>query len=167
MNSGNNEETLARRIQELEAQAERLQIRLNEREHQTDTTFPGLPQEIIQELEEASYPELEESFRVFRRDITRYDGGIWTRQGAVNKIYIGELKKARVEAFGTVQAKYKDAERLRGAARAASDIFQAIQHILTRGGSDEDEEDLHQVMEKARRLAVYGFATSKQQDREA
>ena len=161
-------EEYERRIIELEALASQLKIRLeaNERSERRSEN-PELPGEIWQELDESTAVELEEKFRVFKRDLQRYQGATWTQPGAVNKRFIGELKRATVEANALVQAKYKDADRVRQAARAAAEIFEDIKNILEQRDNLDVELELQATMEKTRRLAVYGFGTAKKQEREA
>ena len=104
----------SQKIQELEALARSLQVRLNERECSDNARQdrPPLPEEIWKELEQSSTTELEESFRIFKRDLSKYDSGNWTRSGAINKGFINDLKKATVEANQAIQAKYKEADRM-------------------------------------------------------
>ncbi|OBZ81320.1 hypothetical protein A0J61_10632 [Choanephora cucurbitarum] len=44
-------------------------------------------------------------------------------------------------------------------AKGGSEIFQDLHHLIERGGGDEGE--ILQIMKKARRLSVYGFASAK------
>ncbi|KAG1031582.1 hypothetical protein G6F43_013924 [Rhizopus delemar] len=121
----------------------------------------GLPDEILQDLEESSKKELQHNVQRYQRDAVRYDGGQWTKGGAINKVFIPDYKKYNVDSHQFITNKYKDAERLRIAARGGADIFQDLQALIERGGSGEEE--IRQIMEKIRRLSVYAFACTSRQ----
>ena len=169
MNQNRNNEDYERRIQELEILASQLQIKIaaTERAERNRQENPELPQEIWQDLEESSAVDLEEKFRVFKRDLVCYQGDNWTQPGAVNRRFIGELKRSTMDVYASIQAKYKDADRLRQTARAAAEIFADIKNILEQRDNVDVEAKLQDTMEKTRRLAVYGFGTVKRQEREA
>ncbi|KAI9271583.1 hypothetical protein BDA99DRAFT_418980, partial [Phascolomyces articulosus] len=118
-----------------------------------------LPSAIKDELDSSTIQELDENIKIFKRELLKYEGERWTRPGAVNKPYVQELKKTNLEAYPAIQARYKGADRIRITARVATKIFEDIPTIVERGESARDEEDLLRTIEKARRLAVYGFAT--------
>ena len=142
-----------------------LSKKLNEREERADhNDRPELPEELYQEMEHSSSAELKGKLKKFAKDTIKYDGGKWTRSGAVNKLFLPELRKYNVDASQTVAAIYKGADRLRTAARSATEIYNDLQYIIEEGGQ---EEDMRQILEKVRRLAVYGFATGKELDGDA
>ncbi|OBZ80489.1 hypothetical protein A0J61_11462 [Choanephora cucurbitarum] len=101
----------------------------------------------------------------FQREVLRYEGGQWTKEGPINKIFILYCKKYNIDSYQFILNKYKDAEKLTSMAKGGSEIFQDLQHLIERGGGDEDE--ILQIMKKARRLSVYGFASAKAIDNDA
>jgi hypothetical protein len=119
-----------------------------------------LPPEILEDLEEASAKELNSNINRFTRDLPKYDGGKWTKQGAANPIFVKEYQESKINSLQLINSKYKDAEKLRNAGRAATELFQELR-------SAEVEADIVNIMERTRRLAVYAFACSKQMDNEA
>lgn len=126
-----------------------------------------LPEEIHQDLEETTSKERKANIKRYVNDALHYDGGNWTRSGAVNKVFVQELRNTKVEALQAIQQKFKDADRIRIAARGATEIYEELQFILTREGGEDDGERLSDLVEKVRRLAVYGYATGKAMDNEA
>jgi hypothetical protein len=86
----------------------------------------NLPGEILEDLEESSKKELQSNVQKFNRECLKYEGGQWTRSGAINKVFISDLKKYNVDSFQFINHKYKHAERLRTAARVSTEIFQAL-----------------------------------------
>lgn len=126
-----------------------------------------LPQEIYEEMEQSSKTELHNNLKKYARDVQQYDGGDWTTAETINKGFISELKKYNVDTHQVVSYKYKDADRLRTAARGATEIFEELKFIADRGGDPSDEEAVVRCIEKLRRLAIFGFATAKKIDQEA
>ena len=66
-----------------------------------ETTFP-LPSEILFDLEglpDNPSPEL----RRFQRELAKYDGGQWTRTGAINPILTPRLRRNTVDLYTVVQ----------------------------------------------------------------
>ncbi|OBZ80931.1 hypothetical protein A0J61_11020 [Choanephora cucurbitarum] len=104
-----------------------------------------LPEEILQDLEESSKKELAQNMQRFQREVLRYEGGQWTKGGAINKVFIPDYKNTTLTAINLSSTN--------------------LQHLIERGGGDEDE--ILQIMEKARRLSVYGFASAKAIDNDA
>ncbi|KAG2190635.1 hypothetical protein INT47_008410, partial [Mucor saturninus] len=100
----------------------------------------------------------------FAKDTIRYEGGKWTKSGAVNKMFAPELRKFTVDATQTVAAIHKGADRLRTASRAAAEIYSDVQWIINEG---ESEQNMQHILEKVKRLTIYGFATSKELDGDA
>ncbi|KAI8640181.1 hypothetical protein BD408DRAFT_434511 [Parasitella parasitica] len=106
-----------------------------------------LPTQIISELEESTSSELRSKLKQFHKDTLKYEGGKWTRSGAINRIFLSELKKQRLDATQTINAFYKGADRLRTTEKACAEIFADFQHIIEQG--------------------VYSFATGKELDQDA
>ncbi|KAL0146315.1 hypothetical protein V8B55DRAFT_1571058, partial [Mucor lusitanicus] len=124
----------------------------------------NLPEEILQELEEPFSFELKAKLKKFGRDTLKYDGGRWTQSGAINRVFLSELRKQHVDATQPIHALYKGADRLRTAAKASTEIYSDFQHIIENGGSQEEMEI---VLQQIKRLAVYTFATGKELDKDA
>ncbi|CEG72841.1 hypothetical protein RMATCC62417_08326 [Rhizopus microsporus] len=131
------------------------------------STEYALPSEILEDLEESSSKELRTNTQKFTKEALQYDGGKWTKSGAVNKMFVQELKNAKMDAYQLIQRRFKDGDRLRIAARGATEVFEEIKFVVERGGGDNDSELLEQVLEKVRRLAIYAFAAGKSIDNEA
>ena len=122
------------------------------------STEYALPSEILEDLEESSSKELRTNTQKFTKEALQYDGGKWTKSGAINKMFVQELKNAKMDAYQSIQQRFKDGDRLRVAARGATEIFEEIKFVVERGGGENDSELLEQVLEKVRRLAIYAFA---------
>ncbi|KAG1468434.1 hypothetical protein G6F56_003831 [Rhizopus delemar] len=114
-----------------------------------------LPTEIFEDLETTPKNELTNNIKRFQKSTIQHDGGNWSKSGGTNKIFIPDLKKFNLDAFTVVGYRYKDAERLRTAGKAAAEIFQDLKFVLERGGSEQDEEQLTDILEKIRRLSVF------------
>ena len=103
-------------------------------------------------LEESLKKELAKNMQHFQRDVLRYEGGQWTKGRTINKISIPDHKKCNTGSYQFIVNKYKDSEKIRSMTKGGSEIFQDLQHLVERGGGDEDE--ILRTMEKARRLSV-------------
>lgn len=118
-------------------------------------------------MEDTSAIDLRYNTTKYQKDVQQYDGGNWTKQGTINQVFIKDLKKHQVETYSVVQQLYKHSEKLRVAARAATEVFSDIQFLLERGGDPSDGDILGGISEKARRLAVYSFASGRTINQEA
>lgn len=123
-----------------------------------------LPEDIFKELEDTTNSELKSKLKKFGRDAPNYNGGRWTQSGAIHKLFSSELKKQQVDATQTINAFYKGTDRLRTSARASTEIYSDLEHILLNGGT---EEEMNNLLQKVRRLAIYSFATGKELDQDA
>ncbi|KAG0166775.1 hypothetical protein DFQ30_006795 [Apophysomyces sp. BC1015] len=85
----------------------------------------------------------------------------------INKRFHNDLRKFNVDSLQVVSGRYKDADRMRTAARGATEVFEALTFIATRGGDPSDEEIVLQCIEKLRRLAIYCFVSEKRMNQEA
>ncbi|KAG1455997.1 hypothetical protein G6F56_006934 [Rhizopus delemar] len=134
---------------------------------------PELLQQLLVALDQQRQPQEQQTMDKFATfDLPREKNSrIWTSlpkkssRGAINKVFTQDYKKYNVDSYQFISNKYKDADRLRVAARGGADIFQDLQALISRGGAGEEE--ISQIMEKARRLSVYAFASSKTIDNEA
>ncbi|CEG64697.1 hypothetical protein RMATCC62417_16534 [Rhizopus microsporus] len=97
---------------------------------------------------ESSSKKLWTNTQKFTKEALQYDGGKWTKSDAVNKMFVQELKNAKMDAYQSIQQRLKDGDRLRVAARGAIEVFEEIKFVV-------------------RRLVIYAFAASKSIDNEA
>jgi hypothetical protein len=123
-----------------------------------------LPEEILEDLEDSSKAQLNTNLKKFQRKAIHYEGGRWFKSGAINKIFIQDLKKTNLNVFTVADYKYKDAERHRTAGKAAAEIYQDLKACVEGIGQ---EGPLQDILEKVKRLSVYGYASSKIIDAEA
>ena len=154
-------ELTAEQIQELPELSRRLKER-EERAERNDR--PELPNEILEELDTFANSELKNKLKKLAKGTIKYEGGRWTKSGAINKLFAPEFRKYQVEATQTVAAYHKGADRLRTTARAATEIFNDLQYVIEEGG---EEKDMRNILEKARRLTIYAYATGKVLDGDA
>ncbi|KAI8881649.1 hypothetical protein K501DRAFT_274423 [Backusella circina FSU 941] len=103
----------------------------------------------------------------FKRSIPKYNNGDWNTPESTNPNFVNQLKKWKIDSLQLVSTIYKLTENTRIRARAAAEIYESLQYITERGMQQEDAELYHNTMEKARRLAVFGFGTAKQQESKA
>ncbi|KAG1170846.1 hypothetical protein G6F70_007398 [Rhizopus microsporus] len=108
-----------------------------ERDRRERNSCPLLD-EILEDMEDTPQIELQANIKKFQREI-----------------------KFNVDAHTVVGYKYKDAERLRTAGKAVTEIFQDIKFVIDRGGSEEHFQKLSEILEKVRRLSVYGYVRGK------
>ena len=80
---------------------------------------------------------------------------------------VQEIKNAKMDAYQSIQQRFKYGDRLRAVARRATEVFEEIKFAVECLGGDDDSELLEQALEKVRRLAIYAFAASKWIDNEA
>jgi hypothetical protein len=92
-----------------------------------------LPSEILEDLEESSSKELRTNTQKFTKEALQYDGGKWTKSGAANKMFIQELKNAKMGAYQSIQQRFNDGDRLRAAARGATEVLEEIKFVVERG----------------------------------
>ncbi|ORE11362.1 hypothetical protein BCV72DRAFT_259524 [Rhizopus microsporus var. microsporus] len=118
-------ENVARNQQTITLTNEQLELLLNEfvskiRTEEADRRQDDnneLPSSILSEMEETPSADMRITIKRYARDIPFYDGGSWTRSEVINKSFVNYLKRYKVGAHSTVSQKYKDADRLRLAAR--------------------------------------------------
>lgn len=127
-----------------------------------------LPVEITNTLEENSRHQLQETFKRYKKDLSRYSNDDWTRAEEINKSLLPKIKQHTVETTQLVSSIYKGSDITRTLGRGATEIFEQLQ-ILGEGeiSSEEAQTVLEEAIESARRLAVFAWAQSKQQDEEA
>ena len=106
--------------------------RIREQDIRGVRTETDLPEEIQAELDETPPSELKQKIKTYARHRNRYNGGRWTQSGAVNKVLLPEIKKYQVEVTQAIGAFHKGGDRLHSAARAATKIYEDLQHIIGR-----------------------------------
>jgi hypothetical protein len=126
-----------------------------------------LPQSIYDDLESTSTKDRKSVTAKFIKRLNKYDGGSWTRGGATNKELINELKRCNIDANQLVQQLYKDGEKIRHSACAATELFDDIESILEEDDLDNIKQHLSILQQKCQVLAVYGYSTAKNLDDEA
>jgi hypothetical protein len=126
-----------------------------------------LPREILDDLETTTAKERKARDNRFVKDLLAYEGGTWTKGGITNKQLVPELRRGTVEAYQLISSKYKDGDKLRYSAQAATEIFDDIQQIFNSDDQSQLERNLQAIQEKCRQLAIYGFSQAKGLDLEA
>ena len=146
-------------------------FRLEEMSRRETRDREEVPPEIFEELENSPKIDLSNNLKKFAKDTKRFEGGEWTAAETINKGFIPDLKKYTIDSLQAVSYKYKDADRLRVAGHAATEIFRELQFITNneeeRAERVSDEEIILTCIEKLRRLAIFSYATSKRIDQEA
>ncbi|CEI97721.1 hypothetical protein G6F70_007142 [Rhizopus microsporus] len=71
-----------------------------------------LPSEILEDLEGSSSKEFRTNPQKFTKEALQYDGGKWTKSGAVNKMFVQELKNVKMDAYQSIQQRFKDGDQL-------------------------------------------------------
>ncbi|KAG2217083.1 hypothetical protein INT45_004072 [Circinella minor] len=158
----NRDEISPEELQELLEIARELKLKANERDRKG---IYELPPQILNDLEETNNRILQDTLKQYSKDLLNYEGKQWTKSGAINKAFSYELKRQNVEATTVIQTKYKDGDRLRQAGRATTEIYEDLEFILDNEQAPTKEE-LENIMEKVRRLAVFNFAMGKTIDNE-
>lgn len=125
-----------------------------------------LPAPIINELEHLNEEDCATLVHKFPKALLYYEGQSWTQCGAINTIFMDRLKRFKMDGKQVVQAKYKDSERLRTAARATTELFEELEDIINNASTDVKEE-LVGFQEKIKQLAIYNFAAAKTIDIDA
>ncbi|KAG0752280.1 hypothetical protein G6F60_011825 [Rhizopus arrhizus] len=122
-----------------------------------------LSEDILEELDQSAKSTIQNNLKRFARETPKIKGRKWTTSETINKDFINDLKRHQVDSFQLINNKYRDAERVRLQARAAASIYDSLKRGFEEGGN---EENFYDSLEHVRRLAVYGFATSKEMDHE-
>jgi hypothetical protein len=126
-----------------------------------------LPTPIFDDLESTTNKERKNNNARFIKKLTRYDGGKWTKGGATNKTIIQELKRSTIDANQLVQQLYKDGEKLRITARAATELYEDISTILEEDNAEITKQQILFLREKCHVLATYSYSIGKEMDDEA
>jgi hypothetical protein len=127
-----------------------------------------IPLDISNELANTPSYQLQENFKKFRRETQRYTLDEWTTPEKINKTILPYLKRHSTETAIVVNTIYKITENTRFQAKAAMEIFEQLQYVLQEATSQaEATAIIDKCREQSRRLAVFGVATAKAQEREA
>ncbi|CEG82791.1 hypothetical protein RMATCC62417_16799 [Rhizopus microsporus] len=95
------------------------------------STEYALPSEILENLEESFSKELRIHTQKFTKEALQSDEGKWTKSGVINKMSAQELKNTKTNAYQSIQQRFKDGDRLRVAARGATEVFEEKQSRLS------------------------------------
>ncbi|KAI9007867.1 hypothetical protein CLU79DRAFT_823969, partial [Phycomyces nitens] len=120
-------ELTSAQITELLELARKLKVQENSRDRLA--TYE-LPQEILDDMETTSRKGLKGNLQRFAKDALTYEGGSWTKGGAINKDFIPELKRSHVDTLTVVQGRYKEADKLRTTASIATEIFDDLKAFI-------------------------------------
>lgn len=127
-----------------------------------------LPLDITTYLEESTPLQIQENFKRFKRELSKYQDEEWTVGEEINKSLIPKLKSYTVDTAQVVTSIYKGSETLRTHGRAATELYEQLS-TLQEGEMSQNEA--HQLLEttreNAKRLAIFAWYQAKQQDEEA
>ncbi|KAG0744670.1 hypothetical protein G6F57_006343 [Rhizopus arrhizus] len=84
-----------------------------------------------------------------------------------NPNFVSRLKEAKLDTLQLVNVIYRLTENTQAQAKAATILHQQLKYIVDRGLQEEDLPIFEESIEQARRLAVYGYGTARQQEQEA
>ncbi|KAG1449360.1 hypothetical protein G6F56_008662 [Rhizopus delemar] len=110
-----------------------------------------IPRQVSEELDNTPTHQLNENFKKFRRETQRFVMGEWTIPEKINKSVASYLKKHSTETAMVV----------------VMEIFEQPQYVLEEVDHDEAKDIINRCREQSRRLAFFGLATAKAQEREA
>ena len=128
----------------------------------------SLPNEIWDDLENTQETAARANITSWLNELPNYEGGKWTKTGSLNKDLHGHVRQHRLDALTIIFQKYRNGDRLRNAGRAATEIYEELASFIQRErNATIDEEDLHRILERVRRLAVFSFTSGKLIDNEA
>ncbi|KAG1446262.1 hypothetical protein G6F46_011352 [Rhizopus delemar] len=142
-----------------------------QREEQRESIYRGiqLPEQIREILDETPTADLKDDIKRFKRNVPKYNHNEWTRTPQINKEFINELKKWKVDTHQVVTSIIKHAEEARFQARTSTEIFEILESIegkCTLEG-EESRQLFFNAMAQASRAAVCGFAHARDLDQEA
>lgn len=127
-----------------------------------------LPVEVVTTLEENSKLQLQEGFKRYKKDLSKYAHDEWTVAEEINKSLLPKLKQHTVETTQLVSSIYKGSEIIRTIGRGATEIFEQLKTIREGEISGEEAHTiLEEAFESAKRLSIFSWAQGKQQDEEA
>jgi polyhydroxyalkanoate synthesis regulator phasin len=127
-----------------------------------------LPLDISAYLEESTQQQLQDNFKRYKRDLSKYHHEEWTVGEEINKSLIPKLKYYTVDTAQVVSTIYKGSDIIRTHGRAATEIYEQLNTIREGEISQEEARQLlDETMESAKRLAIFAWAQARHQDVEA
>lgn len=127
-----------------------------------------LPSSIIEELDHYSKTDsLQKAIQKYKKEIPKYTSEDWITAETNNPNFIGDLKQHKVDSLQYTNLIYKFAETTRIQARAATQIYEKLNFLSTRGFQPGDEAFITNEVQSLRKLAVFGFGAAKLQESEA
>jgi hypothetical protein len=126
-----------------------------------------IPVEISDALANTPPHQLQENFKKFKRETQRYTLDEWATPEKINKTILPYLKRHSTETTMVVNTIHKITENTRFQARVAMDLFEQLQYVLGEAANQAEAQTISEkCMEQSKRLAIFGLATAKAQERE-
>lgn len=139
-----------------------------EKEKKARATGAPIPLDIISELEDNTYSQMQANFARFRKEVQKYSDEKWLKPERINLPLTADLQNYKVDTQKVIKTINKHAEYTRFQAAVGIDIYERLQFALEEAS---DVQEVKQIMEQcsitAKRLAVYGLFTAQQQDKDA
>lgn len=128
-----------------------------------------LPTAIVEELDHYSQTgSLPKAIQKYKKEIPKYNSEDWITAETNHPNFIGGLKQHKVDSLQLTNLIYKFAETTRVQAKAATQIYERLNFLNSRGfQSGGDETTITNEIESLRKLAVFGFGAAKLQESEA
>ncbi|KAG1445145.1 hypothetical protein G6F57_017651 [Rhizopus arrhizus] len=127
----------------------------------------SFPEDIQEELDGYNPAQLQKALQRYKKAIPKYNNEEWNTPEEINPNFIKKLKQWKVDSHHLVTTIYRLTETTRLQARAATEIYEQLQFVAKRGWQLEDGEIVNEVVEKVRRLAVFGYGIAKAREDEA
>lgn len=142
-----------------------------ERDEQKELSYKGkqLPEGIREVLDSTPTSDLKEDIKRYKKLIPRYKHEEWTKNQQINKEFVPDLKKWKVDSHQVVTSIFKYAESARLQARASTEIFEILESIEEnlQFRSEEDHQTFITAMSQAAKLEVFGFTQGRSMDQDA
>ncbi|KAG0852319.1 hypothetical protein G6F17_008215 [Rhizopus arrhizus] len=128
-----------------------------------------LPLDITGYLEESTPLQIQEKFKRFKRDLTKYQDEEWATGEEINKSLLPKLKAYTVDTAQVVALIYKSSDIIRTQGRAATELYEQLATLQNDGEMPQEQarQLLATTVENAKRLAIFTWYQAKQQDEEA
>jgi hypothetical protein len=127
-----------------------------------------LPSAIFEELDHyAATDNLQKAIQKFKKGVPKYNNEEWVTAETINPNFINDLKQHKVDSIQLTTTIHRLTETTRIQARAATQIYEKLNFMCSRGFQPEDEAVIVKEVESIRRLAVYGFGSAKLQESDA
>ncbi|KAG0756033.1 hypothetical protein G6F66_011108 [Rhizopus arrhizus] len=124
-------------------------------------------EDIQEELDSYNPAQLQKVLQRYKKAAPKYNNEEWNTPEEINPNFIKKLKQWKVDSHHLVTTIYRLTETTRLQARAATEIYEQLQFVAKRGWQLEDGEIVNEVVEKVRRLAVFGYGIAKAREDEA